>query len=67
MTLTEILKIAKENSNIVFSRKIFDHIDGYDERSCFRVNIKGRINEAFKDYNPYTSVSFHVDSLIAED
>ena len=67
MTLPEVLKIAVKNSNVIFTRKFYIENGFNPIEDTYRVNIKGRINKALKEYDPYNSVTFHTDHLVAED
>lgn len=67
MTISETIKIARRNSDILFTRK-FHLENGFNpEADVYRVNIKGRVNHAFKEYAPYDSIAFHTDHLAADD
>ena len=67
MTISEIIKIARRDSNILFTRE-FHKQTGFDpKQDVYRVNIKGRLNMAFEEYDPYNSVALHTDHLVADD
>lgn len=50
MTLPEIIKVARRDSNTLFTREFHKNNGFTIEEDVYRVNIKGRINKAFKEY-----------------
>ena len=67
MNIAEIIKIARRDSNIMFTRQFHKENGFSKEEDVFRVNIKGRVNKAFREYDPYNSCTFHTDHLVADD
>lgn len=67
MNIAEVIRIARRNSDILFTREFYKE-NGFSPREdVYRVNIKGRVNKAFEEYNPYESITFHTDHLVADD
>jgi hypothetical protein len=67
MLISEIIELAQRSSDILFTREFYKEDGKFPKEDVFRVNIKGRVNKAFEEYNPYESVTFHTDHLIAKD
>lgn len=67
MAISEVLKVAFRNPNIMFTREFHKEVGFNPDHDVYRVNIKGRINYAMKPYAPYEQVAIHTEGLMADD